>query len=603
MYSIIDKGENMSKLNNNFYINNEKNFQDGISLKNVGFFKLIKLSKPKYSLLFVGTILLIITSGIQVYIPTLVAHLFNNFSNGIHYKIVIEIFILFAFSAIFSAMGGTILGIFGENVIEKLRKFLLKRILFFKLSYFDTVKSGEISSRISNDTIQMKQLLTDSIPQSIASIITILGTIYMMIKADWHMTLIIFLMIPVLIIIMFPIMAFGANIGNIRQKKLAQFNGIVNEIISGIRLVKASNAEKHAFINANKNIRELYSVGKKEALFDAIIQPVIMMIFMFAIFGILIYGLQRIATGKMYLGTLFSFIMYLFNLIGSLPVLATFFSEVAKVSGATNRIQELLKKEIESFDIGHNFNLKNQVLNVNHVDFSYSNSSKNLVLKDISFEAKPNQIIAFVGPSGGGKTTIFNLIERFYEPINGTIFFGDQNILDINLKYYRSQIGLVSQEVTIMSGTIRDNLIYGLDREVSEDELWFALKLSYADQFVKGMPQQLDTEVGERGVKISGGQRQRLAIARAFLRNPNLLMLDEATANLDSESETKIQQALANLMVGRTTLIIAHRLSTIVNSDCIYFIENGQITGFGKHEVLVNEHPLYASYVSEQFNL
>lgn len=592
----------MFKLDNHT-IDNKENSHDEVNLKNPGFFKLVKLSKPKYSLLFIGTILLIITSSIQVYIPTLVAYLFNNFKNGVHYKIIAEIFILLVFSAIFSAIGGTILGIFGEGVVKKLRNYLLGRILFFKVSYFDAVKSGEISSRISNDTVQMKQLLTDSIPQSMASIITVLGTIYMMIKADWHMTLIIFIMIPVLIVIMFPIMTFGAKIGNIRQEKLAQFNGVVNEIISGIRLIKASNAERHAFIKANKDIKGLYSIGKKEALFDAIIQPITMMIFMFAIFGILTYGLHRITTGEMELGTLFSFIMYLFNLIGSLPVLSSLFSETAKVSGATNRIQELLEKEKENFDSGFNFNLNNQVLNVSHIDFAYSNSSENLILKDISFEAKPNQIIAFVGPSGGGKTTIFNLIERFYEPLNGAIYFGDQNILDINLKNYRNQIGFVSQEVTIMSGTIRDNLVYGLDRKVSEEELWFVLKLSYADRFIKEMPQKLDTEVGEHGIKISGGQRQRLAIARAFLRNPNLLMLDEATANLDSESETKIQQALANLMVGRTTLIIAHRLSTIVNSDCIYFVENGQITGFGKHEVLVNKHPLYARYVSEQFNL
>ena len=206
-------------------------------------------------------------------------------------------------------------------------------------------------------------------------------------------------------------------------------------------------------------------------------------------------------------------------------------------------------------------------------------------------------------PSGSGKSTIFSLLERFYEPTSGTICFDKQNILDIGLEYYRRQIGFVSQETGIMSGTIRSNLTFGLNRVVTEKEIWSVLELSYATQFVKKMPLQLDTEIGEQGINLSGGQRQRLAIARAFLRNPKILMLDEATANLDSESEVKIQEALTNLMKNRTTLIIAHRLSTIINSDCIYFVEDGRITGSGKHNFLVETHSLYKKYVDEQFKL
>ena len=209
-------------------------------------------------------------------------------------------------------------------------------------------------------------------------------------------------------------------------------------------------------------------------------------------------------------------------------------------------------------------------------------------------------MIAFAGPSGGGKSTIFALLERFYEPTRGRLLIGDQPIADIDLQNWRAQIGYVSQDSAVFAGTIRENLQYGLDRTLSEEELWQGLALAYADQFVQEFPEKLETQIGERGVKLSGGQKQRIAIARAFLRDPKLLMLDEATASLDSQSEEKVQRALDHLMEGRTTLVIAHRLSTIVDADQIYFIEKGTITGQGTHAQLINNHPLYAAYVNEQ---
>jgi ATP-binding cassette subfamily B protein AbcA/BmrA len=209
-------------------------------------------------------------------------------------------------------------------------------------------------------------------------------------------------------------------------------------------------------------------------------------------------------------------------------------------------------------------------------------------------------VIAFAGPSGGGKSTIFALLERFYEPTSGRLLIGEQPIADIDLQDWRAQIGYVSQDSAVFAGTIRENLQYGLSRTLSEEELWQGLALAYADQFVQEFPEKLETQIGERGVKLSGGQKQRIAIARAFLRDPKLLMLDEATASLDSQSEEKVQRALDHLMEGRTTLVIAHRLSTIVDADQIYFIEKGTITGQGTHAELINNHPLYAAYVNEQ---
>lgn len=573
----------------------EKSF----SLK--AFLQLIQKTKPKYLLLVIGMLLLMVSSGIQVYVPKLAATLVDGFATGINQSLLIKVVILFVLSAIVSAIGGTILGVFGEDVIKKLRNMLWSKLLTLKVSYYDTVKAGETSSRLVNDTAQVKHLLATVFPQTLSSLILVIGSVYMMFRMDWRMSVAMLVVVPIVVIIMIPIFKFGSKVGRLRQDSLAEFNGVASETFSEIRLVKTSNAEKQTEKKAQKEINTLFSVGKKEAIFDAIMQPMMMMIMMSMIFGLLAYGMYRISKGEMEIGTLLSFLMYLFNLIVALPSIATLFSELAKASGSTERVQGILDEESEDYTSGINVDLSGDTLKMNHVNFSYEDSDS--ILKNISIEAKPNQVIAFAGPSGGGKSTLFGLIERFYEPDSGEIMIGNTNIKDINLLDYRSQIGYVAQDSSIMSGTIRDNLIFGLEGEFSDEKLWQVLELAYAKVFVKEMPNQLDTEVGERGVKISGGQRQRLAIARAFLRDPKLLMLDEATASLDSESEMMVQKALANLMENRTTLVIAHRLSTIVDSDVIYFIEKGTITGSGNHENLVAEHKTYARYVSEQFKL
>ncbi|WP_270281508.1 ABC transporter ATP-binding protein [Enterococcus faecalis] len=567
------------------------------------FLGLIKMTEPNYLLLGIGMIFLVISSSIQVYVPKLASSLVNNFQKGVDYSLLGKVVGLFIFSALVSALGGTILGIFGENVIQNMRKRLWNKLTILKVSYFDSVKAGEISSRVVNDTNQVKQLLAVTFPQTVASVITVIGTVYMMIKMDWHMSLAMVIAVPVVILCMIPVMAFGSKVSHIRQDAMSQFNGLATETLSEIRLVKTSNAESQAQVRAANEVDRLFNVGKKEAIFDASMQPIMMMVFMSMVFGLLAYGMHRIAIGVMTIGTLMSFLMYLFNLIGAMPIIATLFSEVAKAAGSTRRVQELLSREPEDFESGQDIDLSEKTLSVKNVKFSYEDAPEEPILTDISFTAQPNQVIAFAGPSGGGKSTIFSLIERFYEPTERQIKFGDIDIKDIKLSDYRRQIGFVSQDSAIMAGTIRDNLTYGLAENFSDEQLWDVLELAYARKFVEEMPDKLNTEVGERGVKISGGQRQRIAIARAFLRNPKILMLDEATASLDSESEMKVQEALSNLMKGRTTLVIAHRLSTIVDADSIYFVEKGKVTGSGKHDELVSKHKTYAKYVSEQFKV
>ena len=571
---------------------------DGTKFSFKSFLGLINQAKPKYVYLIIGILFASISSAITVYVPKLAQSLINQFSQGIDYALLIKVVILFVLSAIISALGGTILGIFGEQVIANLRKNLWSKLTTLSVTYYDTAKSGEVASRLVNDTSQVKQLLANVFPQTFAAVITLVGSVYMMFRMEWHMTLAMVIVVPLAMLLMIPVFKFGSVIGHQRQDALSEFSGIATETLSEIRLVKTSNAEQQVQKRANTEVQKLFKVGKKEALFDAIMQPFMMMVMMSMIFGLLAYGMQRIATGAMQIGTLMSFLMYLFNMIGALPMLAQLFTEMAKAAGSTKRVSELLEQISEDFTSGEAVDLSGKTLVASHVDFAYD--TDNQILRDVSFEAKSGQVIAFAGPSGGGKSTVFSLLERFYTPTNGQIRIDGQEISDFNLTDYRKQIGFVSQDSAIMAGTIRDNLTYGLDMAFTDDALWHVLSLAYAKDFVAEMPDQLMTDVGERGVKISGGQRQRLAIARAFLRDPKILMLDEATASLDSESEMMVQAALANLMRGRTTLVIAHRIATIVDSDKIYFIEKGEVTGAGSHDELVDSHPKYAEYVKEQ---
>ncbi|VDG20198.1 ABC transporter ATP-binding protein [Lactiplantibacillus mudanjiangensis] len=564
-----------------------------------GFLHLIRQTKPRYWQLWIGLILGMIATGAQLIVPKFAQTLINGFSHGINQTLLWAVIGLFVASAVISALSGTLLGIFGENVVANLRQTLWQKLVRLKVSYFDDVKTGEMTSRLVNDTTQIKDLLANSFPQMITSLLQLFGALAIMLLMDWKMTAIMFIAVPLLLLLMLPIMNQSSKVGRQRQDALAKFSGETDETLSEIRLVKSSNAEAYETTTGFGQIKALYQIGLKEAIYDSVAGP-IMTAGMLALFvGVLVYAAARVAAGTMTMGTLVSFLMYLFQIVGPAGTLAQFFTTLSKANGSTERVRDLLKEPEEALDSGHTQSVTDQTLAMSHVDFAYDDGQN--VLQDVNFEAKPNTVVAFAGPSGGGKSTIFGLLERYYQPSTGQVTIGGQNVADLNLSDWRSQIGYVSQDSAIMAGTIRHNLTYGFDRDFSDDELWHALQLASADQFVKAMTDGLDTQVGERGVKVSGGQRQRLAIARAFLRDPKILMLDEATASLDSESEAMVQKALSELMKGRTTLVIAHRLSTIVDADQIYFVENGHVSGHGTHQELMDQLPLYRDYVKIQF--
>lgn len=564
------------------------------------FMRLIRQTKPAYWQLGLGLGLGVIATGIQLAVPHFAGDLINGFGKSIDKTLLVSVIGMFILSAVISALSGTVLGIFGENVVSRLRNTLWDKLIRLRVAYFDETKAGEMTSRLINDSTQIKDLLANSFPRMITSLLTVVGALTLMVLKDWRMTAIMALAIPLVMLVMLPVMRQSHKVGRDRQNSLADFNGAAGETLSEIRLVKSSNAEPFETEKGHTTIQSLYKIGLREAVYDSVAGPLMTAVMMGLFVGVLAYGAHRVSQGTMTMGTMFSFLMYLFQLLGPSATLGQFFSDLAKASGSTERVQALLAEPEEDLTSGVDVDVEGQTLAMSHVDFAYDDSKK--ILIDVSFEAQPNTVVAFAGPSGGGKSTIFSLLERYYTPTAGEIMIGNHDVSDVNLANWREQIGFVSQDSAIMAGTIRHNLTYGLTGEYSDDDLWRVLGLAFAEKFVRDMPAGLDTEVGERGVKVSGGQRQRLAIARAFLRDPKILMLDEATASLDSESEAMVQKALESLMKGRTTLVIAHRLSTIVDADKIYFIEQGTVSGAGTHKELVANHELYREYVDTQFN-
>lgn len=562
------------------------------------FLQLINSVNPKKSLFIIGLLLSLVTSGASLIVPQLTKGLVDTSGlSKIDGKMLAVLILAFIIQLGFGTIGGYILRFVGESSVKTLREKLWAHLLKLPVDYFDDHKSGESSSRLVNDTSVIKDLITSQFPNFITGAIQLVGSMIILFFMDWKMAALMFSIVPIIVLILLPIGRIMSRLGRKLQAATADFNADASEKLSEVRLIKSSNGEQFEKQTGGNLINKIFKVGIKDAKVEAVLQPIMTTVMLGIFVGILGYGAVRIQQGTLTSGSLVAFLLYLFNIITPVASFATFFSQVQKAMGSTERIQEILNTEPENTQ-GKVLDVEGQTINAQHLDFSYD--PKHPILQDVSFEAKPNTVIAFAGPSGGGKSTIFSLLERFYQPDSGEIFIGKDNIKQIDLNNWRSQIGYVSQDSAVFAGSIRDNLQYGLDEKLSDEQLWHGLELAYAKEFVSNFPEQLDTPIGERGVKLSGGQKQRIAIARAFLRNPKILMLDEATASLDSESEEKVQRALDQLMVGRTTLVIAHRLSTIVDADQIYFIEHGQITGHGTHQQLMQGHKLYAQYVNEQ---
>lgn len=565
------------------------------------FFSLILSTNIPRAAFIIGLAASILTTIAGLIVPLLTKQLVDGFSvSSLSFSLAAAIGAAFIIQAIVSGLSTYLLSAVGQKMVASLREQMWRKLIRLPVPFFDQTASGQTVSRVVNDTSVVKELVSNYFPQFVTGIISIVGAVAILLVMDWRMTLVMLLSVPVTMLIMIPLGRRMAKISRGLQDETAAFTGDVQQTLSEIRLMKASNAEQLEEKQGFNGIERLLQYGLKEARIFALISPLMYLIVMAVIVMIITYGGMRVASGAMTTGALVAFLLYLFQIIMPITSFAMFFTQLQKAKGATERIIEILNQPPEETRKGIVLDIANKSVRFVHVSFSYDEEEP--VLKDISLEARPGEMVAFAGPSGGGKTTMFGLLERFYEPTEGEIYIGNIPIRDLSMESWRSQIGYVSQDSPMMAGTIRDNLCYGLENAeaISDDQLWKVAEMAYADQFIKEFPQGLKTEIGERGVRLSGGQRQRIAIARAFLRDPKILMMDEATASLDSQSEGIVQQALTRLMEGRTTFVIAHRLSTIVEADRIFFIEKGELTGSGTHEELIQSHELYRQFAEQQ---
>jgi ABC-type multidrug transport system fused ATPase/permease subunit len=518
---------------------------------------------------------------------------------------LILIFAQLSLQTVFSFMRVYLLTEVGEKALADMRKDVFGRLLSMPMSYFTEKRVGELSNRISSDLSQIQDAISFTLAEFLRGIFTLIIGLGFIFWISAKLALVMLAVVPVIAVLA---VVFGMRIRKMSRKaqdQLAESGTIVQETFQGISIVKAFTSEVHEIA---RYVKSVYAVVDT-AISNARYRGAFISFMIFSVFGaiafVMWYGANMIQAGELTIGSLTMFVIFSMFVGGTFAGFADMFSQLQKTLGATQSVREILRAEGEAVEINSTqqveaqFGLKGQVEFVN-IAFSYPSRKDVPVLKDVSLKANNGEQIAIVGPSGAGKSTIASLLLKFYEPDAGTILFDGREASVFPLTQLRQQMAFVPQEVILFGGSIKENIAYGKP-DATDEEIMEAAKKANAHLFVSKFPEQYETIVGERGIKLSGGQRQRIAIARAILKDPAILILDEATSSLDSESEQLVQEALENLMKNRTSFVIAHRLSTIRNADKIVVIDKGIVTEQGSHEELMKQNGLYRRLNEMQF--
>ncbi|WP_426485085.1 ABC transporter ATP-binding protein [Flavobacterium sp. 2] len=569
-------------------------------------FKYAKNHKWKF---FLGLIFLLLTSATALAFPKLMGMLVDCVTNKDLDKaneIAIALMGILTLQAIFSFFRISLFVNFTENSLSNIRFALYENLVKLPMSFYSQKRVGELNSRISADISQLQDTFTTTIAEFLRQFILIIGGFVILGSISPKLTLMMLAIVPVVAVAAVIFGRFIRKYGKKTQDKVAESQVIVEETLQGISNVKAFANEWYEIQRYKNKIKEIVKIAIKGGQYRGYFASFIILCLFGCVVAVVWYGITLTIKGEVEgVGDLISFVLYTTFIGASFGGIAEMYAQIQKAVGATERVFELLEETPEAINANpHASSLEKIKGNVvfKNVAFHYPSRKEVQVLKDVNFSAEFGQKIAIVGPSGAGKSTISSLLLRFYDITDGEILVDGKNIHDYDLENLRGNMSIVPQDVILFGGTIRENIAYGKP-DASEDEIIAAAKQANAFNFIEGFPEKFETLVGERGVKLSGGQRQRIAIARALLKNPSILILDEATSSLDSESEKLVQEALEVLMEGRTSIIIAHRLSTIRNADKILVLDNGKISEEGTHQELINlENGIYKNLSNLQFS-
>ena len=568
------------------------------------YMRLLAYIKPYTRRLALAVVCIIMAAGANLYLPWIIKDMIDDVlmsKDMVMLNLIAAGILVVMFTrGVFYYGQSYLVSYVGQRVIIDVRSVLFRKFQRMPLSYYDKQQTGTVMSYITNDVAVMQSAIVDNLIELVTEGSILIGSLAMMIYLDWKLSLLTLMTIP---LVGFAMKIFGRKLkrsSTVIQERVAEITSLLQESISAIRVVKSFVRESYEIKRFEEQNWRNFQAAMKNVKLSSLLTPTVEFLAAIAVTFIVWFGGYEVVNEVITAGELVAFLTYAVNLANPVKRLSKVYAAIQKAMAAADRVFAVMDLDEKITDVPNAKPLPPIKGKVEFKDVTFSYKDGQPALEHISLKAEPGQMIALVGPSGSGKSTIANLIPRFYDVDSGVIIIDDHDIRQVTADSLREQIGLVPQETMLFSTTVMENIRYGR-LEATDEEVIEAAKAANAEEFIKELPEGYDTKLGERGLNLSGGQRQRLAIARAILKNPRVLILDEATSALDTESEKIVQDALDNLMVGRTSFVIAHRLSTIFNADQIFVVENGHLREHGTHEELLAAGGLYSNLYNIQF--